>query len=152
MFRPQQARIGETDMKLVITHSLVAAGLALGLSALVADPVQAQSSSLTRAQVKMDRDTFLAMMRWDESAGSWVLKDDMAMPEGVASRNEIKAMRDQFLSMHTWDDGNSQWVPVKGAPRDMSKLTREQVKAETVAFLKMYRFDEGGSKWVLKNR
>jgi hypothetical protein len=139
-------------MKLFITHSLVAASLALGLSTLVSEPVQAQTTGTTRAQVKMDRDTFLATMRWDDSFGGWVLKDGMAMPQGLASREEVKAMRDKFLSMHTWDDSNSQWVPVKGAPRDMSKLTREQVKAETIAFLKMYRFDENGSTWVLKNR
>lgn len=135
-------------------QTIAAASLVLGLSALVAgpSPVHAQGSGLTRAQVKMDRDTFLAMARWDENAGQWVLKDNMPMPEGVASREEIKAMRDKFLSMNTWDDNAGQWVPVKGAPRDMSKLTRAQVKAETARFLKMHRFDEASSTWVSKSR
>ena len=64
-------------MNLRIARSLAAASLVLGLSALVAAPAQAQAqgSSLTRAQVKMDRNTFLAMARWDESVGNWVLKD-----------------------------------------------------------------------------
>jgi hypothetical protein len=136
----------------MLTRSIATACLALGLAALSAPHALAQSSGTTRAQVKMDRDTFLAMARWDESAGSWVLRDDMPMPAGVPSRNEVKAMRDRFLSMHTWDDSNSQYVPVKGAPRDMSKLSREQVKMETTRFLKMYRFDENTSDWVLRNR
>lgn len=139
-------------MKFSIIRSLAAASLALGLSALVVGPVQAQGSSTTRAQAKMDRDTFLSMARWDETAGNWVLKDNMVMPEGVLSRNEVKAMRDKFLSMNTWDENGSKWVPVTGAPRDMSKLTRAQVKAETARFLKMHRFDESTSTWMSRAR
>lgn len=138
-------------MKFSITRALVATSLVLG-SAFVLAPVHAQGSSPTRAEVKMERDAFLSMARWDSQLDNWVLKDNMPMPSGVKSRDEVKAMRDQFLSMNTWNETSAQWVPVKGAPRDMSKLTREQVKAETVAFLKMYRFDENGSQWVLKNR
>jgi hypothetical protein len=129
-----------------------AASLVLALSVLAVGPVQAQTSGLTRAQVKMDRDAFLAIARWDNEAGNWVLKDNMPMPEGVLSRDEVKAMRDKFLSMHTWEETSSSWVPVKGGPRDMSKLTREQVQAETVRFLKMHRFDEATSSWVSKGR
>ncbi len=139
-------------MMLTLTRSLAATCLALGLLAAAAGPAHAQASGATRAQVKMDRDAFLAMARWDNEAGNWVLKDNMPMPEGVASRSEVKAMRDKFLSMHTWDELGSQWVPVKGAPRDMDKLSRAQVKAETVRFLKMYRFDESNSTWVSKDR
>lgn len=137
-------------MKLTLSRSIAAASLVLGLSTLVAGPVHAQSSSTTRAQVKMDRDTFLAMARWDESAGSWVLKDGMKMPEGVATREEIKAMRDKFLMSHTWSESESKYIPVKGAPREMSKLTREQVKEETTRFLSMYRYDESSSTYVSK--
>ena len=142
-------------MKINITRSIAAASLALGLATLAALPVYAQTpaqgSSATRAQVKMDRDSFLAMARWDDTAG-WVLRDDMAMPAGVPSRAEVKAMRDKFLSMNTWDNNTSQYVPVTGAPRDMSKLTREQVQKETNQFLKMYRFDESKFDWVAKGR
>ena len=140
-------------MKFSITPSLVAAGLVLGLSAFTLAPASAlaQGSSTTRAQIKMDRDTFLSMARWDESGGTWVLKDNMAMPAGVPSSEEVKAMRDTFLSMNAWSEANG-WVPVKGGPRDMSKLTREQVKAEGVAFLKTHRFDESTSTWLAKAR
>jgi hypothetical protein len=139
-------------MTFSIARSLAATSLVLGLFVLTAAPVQAQGSTTTRAQVKMERDAFLSMVRWDPVIDNWVLKDDMAMPAGVLSRNEVKAMRDKFLSMHTWDDNNGLWVPVKGTPRDMSKLSRDQVKVETVRFLKMYRFDESTSEWVSKNR
>jgi hypothetical protein len=143
-------------MNISITRSIAAASLVLAWATVTALPAYAQTpapgaSSTTRAQVKMDRDTFLAMARWDESTGNWVLKDDMPMPAGVPTRAEVKAMRDKFLSMNTWNDSTSQYVPVTGAPRDMSKLTRAQVKAETTRFLKMYRFSENGSEWVLRN-
>ena len=135
-------------MKLSITRSIVAAGLVFGLSAITLAPVHAQGTPTTRAQVKMDRDAFFAMARWDSVTDNWVLKDEFVMPAGVMSRMEVKAMRDKFLSMNTWDDQKSQWIPVGGIPRDMSKLTRAQVKAETERFLKMYRFDEQSSSFV----
>ncbi len=136
-----------------MTHSFAAAAFVLALGSLVAAPTlaQAQGTTATRAQVKMDRDAFLSMARWDEIAGNWVLKDDMAMPTGLASRAEIKAMRDKFLSMNKWNENTAEWVPMT-APRDMSKLTRAQVTAETVAFLKSHRYDESTSQYVAKTR
>ena len=143
-------------MNISITRSVAVASLVLGFAAIVSAPsyaqTAAQGSGVTRAQVKMDRDTFLSMARWDELGGNWVLRDDMPMPAGVASRAEVAAMRDKFLSMNTWNENASQYVPVNGAPRDMSKLTRAQVKAETTRFLKTHRFDESTSQWVAKNR
>jgi hypothetical protein len=140
-------------MNPVLSRSLAAAGLVLGMSVIAVAPAHAQvAGAATRAQVKMDRDTFLSMARYDHVSGKWVLRDDMAMPEGVPSRDEIKAMRDKFLSMNRWDHTNSQWVPVQGAPRDMSKLPREQVKAETERFLKMHRFDAQTMSWTASTR
>jgi len=104
---------------------------------------------LTREQVKMDRDTFLATMRWDELTGQWVLKSNMEPPKGVKSRSEVLAMRDDWLRMHTFDENTGSWVTI-GAARDMSKLTREQVNMETVRFLMTYRFDEAKSEWISK--
>ena len=139
------------------TRSLVVASLVLGTFAASTAFAQAPAAgtsgtAVTRAQVKMDRDAFLAMVRWDASTEQWVLKDGMQMPTGVPSRNEVKAMRDKFLSMNNWSETTGQYVPVTGAPRDMSKLTREQVKAETTRFLSMYRFSEENSDWVLRGR
>lgn len=122
--------------------------LATALTSLAA-PAQAQG--LSREQVKMDRDSFLALMRWDELTGMWVLKSGMEPPKGVMSRAEVIAMRDQFLRMNVYDDTVGTWVPVK-APREMSTLTREQVNMETLRFLMMYRYDEQRNEWVSKMR
>jgi hypothetical protein len=124
--------------------------LALATS-LLASAVPAQAQGLTREQVKMERDTFLALMRWDELTGMWVLKSGMEPPKGVMSRAEVLAMRDQFLRMNVYDDTVGTWVPAK-APRDMSTLTREQVNMETLRFLMMYRYDEQRTEWVGKMR
>jgi hypothetical protein len=124
--------------------------LALATS-LLASAVPAQAQGLTREQVKMERDTFLALMRWDELTGMWVLKSGMEPPKGVMSRAEVLAMRDQFLRMNVYDDTVGTWVPAK-APRDMSTLTREQVNMETLRFLMMYRYDEQRNEWVGKMR
>ncbi len=128
--------------------SLLTLALAATLTTFAA-PGQAQS--LTREQVKMERDAFLALMRWDELTGMWVLKSGMEPPKGVMSRAEVIAMRDQFLRMNVYDDTVGTWVPVK-APRDMSTLTREQVNMETLRFLMMYRYDEQRNEWISKMR
>lgn len=120
-------------------------------TAFVAFSAPAQAQGLTREQVKMERDAFLALMRWDELSGMWVLKSGMEPPKGVMSRAEVLAMRDQFLRMNVYDDTVGSWVPVK-APRDMSTLTREQVNMETLRFLTMYRYDEQRNEWVSKAR
>jgi hypothetical protein len=133
---------------LATTACLLAFGTITALPALAQTPATAN----TRAQVKMDRDAFLAMVRWDETTSNWVLKDNMAPPAGVASREEVKAMRDKFLSMNKWNESTAQWSPVTGAPRDMSKLSRAEVEKEAVMFLKTHRFNESTSEWVLKNR
>lgn len=117
--------------------------------ALVSVPGHAQS--LTREQVKMDRDAFLALMRWDETTGMWVLKSGIEPPKGVLSRAEVIAMRDQFLRMNVYDDSTGAWVPLK-APREMSTLTRDQVNMETLRFLMTHRFDESRNDWVSKAR
>lgn len=114
-------------------------------------PGHAQGVGLTREQVKMDRDAFLALMRWDELTGMWVLKSGMEPPKGVMSRAEVIAMRDQFLRMNVYDDTVGTWVPLK-APREMSTLTREQVNMETLRFLMMHRYDEQRNEWVSKTR
>jgi len=128
--------------------SLLTLALAASLTAFTA-PSQAQG--LSREQVKMERDAFLALMRWDELTGMWVLKSGMEPPKGVMSRAEVIAMRDQFLRMHVYDDTVGTWVPAK-APRDMSSLTREQVNMETLRFLMMYRYDEQRNEWISKMR
>lgn len=125
--------------------------LLLLTAVLTASVAPAHAQGLSREQVKMDRDSFLALMRWDELTGMWVLKSGIEPPKGVLSRAEVLAMRDQFLRMNVYDDSVGSWVPLK-APRDMSALTREQVNMETLRFLMMYRYDESRGDWVSKTR
>ena len=135
-----------------LSHTFAAASLALapGLFANVDANAQTAPCGLMRAQVTMDRAVFLAMARWDGIAGNRVMRDDMAMPAGVASRKAVEAMRDQFLSTHTWRESETRWMPVTGQLRGMSQLTRRQVRAEAITVLKMYRLNGSTSPWVPK--
>lgn len=130
-------------MKRFLTTPLVLAAAVVSL----AQPAHAQTT--TREQVRMERDVFLSMMRWDESTGMWVLKDNMDPPQGVRSRTEVMAMRDKFMASNVYDDKTGTWTPAK-SPRDMTKLTRDQVKMETQWFLSAYRYDESRNEWVPK--
>lgn len=114
--------------------------------------VHAQAQGLTRAQVEMDRDTFLKTFRWDEMSAQWVMRDGMPMPQGIKSRAEVMRMTDEFLKMHRWDDVNSEWIPTGGKPRDMSTLSRDEVQRDTIRFLMTHRFDEQAGQWVSKMR
>lgn len=132
-------------MRLLKLMPALAGGLLLSLS------LGAHAQGLTREQVKMDRDTFLSMMRWDEPTGMWVLKAGFEPPPGIKTRAEVIQMREEFLRMNRWDEANNSWVPLKAA-REMSTLTREQVNMETVRFNMMYRWDERTSEWVQRYR
>lgn len=126
--------------------------LALALLGSLAATAPAHAQSLSRAQVQMDRDTFLATFRWDELSSQWVMREGFPMPKGIKSRDEIMGMAMDHLKNHRWDELNSEWVPINGKPRDMSTLTRDQVHMETVRFLMTHRWDEANSQWVSKMR
>lgn len=128
-----------------MTRSITFAAVLLA-SLVATQPVVAQS--LSRAQVQMDRDTFLSMLRWDELAGQWVMRSGMALPKGIKSRAEVMSMVDEFLRMNRWNEQTSQWESTGGKPRDMSTLSRDQLHMETTRFLMMHRFDELAGKWV----
>ncbi len=123
--------------------------LLASILATAANGALAASNQVTREQVQMDRDVFLATMRWDETMSLWVLKSGMEPPKGVLPRSEVIAMRDMFLRTHRYDEASSSWVSME-KPRDMMTMTREQIEKETAMFLKMYRFDEATSAWVAK--
>jgi hypothetical protein len=111
----------------------------------------AGADGLSREQVRMDRDAFLSMMRWDELTGMWVLKPGFEPPAGIKTRAEVIRMREEFLRMNRYDESTSSWVPLKSA-REMSTLSRDQVNMETVRFTMMYRWDEQRSEWLPRNR
>lgn len=106
----------------------------------------------SRMAAFMDRDTFLAMHRWDEMTGLWVLKSGVEIPKGILPRSDVMAMADSFLAKNTWNDQHSLWVSNKATPRDMSKLSREEARIETIRFLMTHQFDEATGEWVSKTR
>jgi hypothetical protein len=111
-----------------------------------------KGASLSRAQVKMERDEFLRTHRWDEASETWVLKAGIEPPSGVKSRAEMKAERDKFLSNNRWDDAKNAWVPLKGEPRDIGTMSKEQVRAEARQFMRSHRWDEASETWVEKGQ
>jgi hypothetical protein len=138
-------------MKKSHTVSLLLASLLLSISGLAVGAAHTQPSgpAPSAEMVKMDRDTFLSMFRWDDLMSNWVLKNGMSPPKGVKTRSEIISMRDEYLSMHVWNEVTSDFEPVQGGkPRIMSTLDREQVMREGVMFNMMFRFDSVNSKWV----
>jgi hypothetical protein len=139
-------------MKKSHTVSLLLASLLLSAAGIASGAAHAQAGTPSREMVKMDRETFLSMFRWDDLMSDWVLKSGMAPPKGVKSREEIISMRDEYLSMNVWNEQTSDFEPVKGGkPRAMSTLNREQVMREGVMFNMMFTYDSVNSKWV-KNK
>jgi hypothetical protein len=120
---------------LFVAHSVAAQGTAA-------------PSTVSRAQVKMERDEFMRTHRWDEASDTYVLRSGVEPPTGVKSRVEVKAERDAFLSRHRWDVSNSRWIPLDGAPRTMSNVSRAQVKAETAQFLRTHQWSESSGTYV----
>jgi hypothetical protein len=131
-------------MKKSSAVSLLLASLLLSLAG-----AHTQVAAQSREMVKMDRNAFLSMFSWSETASNWVLKSGMMPPAGLKTREEVNAMRDEFLSMNVWNEANSDFQPIKGGkPRDMSTLTREQARMEVSMFAMMFRFDEVNGKWI----
>jgi|GEM_PF-2027994 hypothetical protein len=140
-------------MKRLRVMSLLLAGLFVASTAGV---VTAQNTgdkpatSVTREQVKMERDEFLRTHEYDPDIDNWVLKPGIDAPTGMKPRADVKAERNDFLRNNRWDDATSSWVSLKGKPRKMSTLSREQVRNETRQFNRTHRYDEINSTWVAK--
>jgi len=109
---------------------------------------KAADTSVTRSQVKMERDEFLKTHEYDPDMDNWVLKPGFEAPAGMKPRAEVKAERNEFLRNNRWDETTSSWVSLKGKPRDMSTMSRDQVRNETRQFNRTHRYDEVNSVWV----
>lgn len=109
----------------------------------------------TRAEVRADCVQFLKTHRWDDGAGTYVLKSEAKVPEGVKTRDEVRMERNKFLAANRWNEAKGAWEPIPGKPRDVAAeplscdMTRAEVKADCRAFLKTHRFDEGTGTFVL---
>jgi hypothetical protein len=119
-----------------------------------ADMAGAQSSSdkagssMTREQVKKERDEFIKTHRYDPISENWVLKEGVESPAGMKTRAQVKAERDEFIKTHKYDEVADAWVSLKGAPK--GTLTREQVRAETAQFVRTHTYDPVNETWVEK--
>jgi len=122
-------------------------GLLLAASNLVHAQTTAAPASLTREQVKMERDEFLKTHRYELDKDVWILKPGFEPPAGVKTRDQVKAERDEFLRNNRYDEVSSTWVPLKGAVTPVSTKSREQVRAETRQFMRTHRWDETKQMW-----
>lgn len=130
--------------------------IVLGLScALVAGIANAQATGsaagatpVNREEVKMERDAFMRIHRWDATSDNWVLKSDVEAPSGIKTRAEVKTQRDEFMRNNRWNQDSDHWVPVSQGPRDLSKMSVAQVRAEATQFIRTHQWDDEKSDWV----
>lgn len=127
---------------------------ALALTLLLSATIHAQSvaasgapAGLTRAQVSMERDAFLATHRWDETAGGWVPKSGVETPWRGTTRRQVEAERDAFFAHHRWDESRGGWLPDVPAPAYRGMVTRAQVRQDTSEFMATHRWDEASQQW-----
>ena len=126
-------------------------GLVLGCTAPVANAQSADNAtgtSLTRAQVVMERNEFMRTHKYDSNHETWVLKPGFEPPDSMKTRAQVRAERDEFMKNNRYDTTSERWLPLKGEPK--SALTREQVKAETAAFVRTHVWDSTTESWVEK--
>jgi len=108
----------------------------------------------TRAEVRNECVQFLKTHRWDDGAGTYVLKEGAAVPEGVKTRAQVVAERNKFLASNRWNDAKSMWEPIPGKPRDVaaepleSKQTRAEFQKDCNAFMKTHRWDDATGTYV----
>ncbi len=112
---------------------------------------QAQSTSTTRSQVKMERDEFIKSHRWDPVTDNWVLKPEFEPPAQMKERAAVRRERDEFLKNNRWDPVTDSWIPLV-KPRVFSQLSREEVKRETREFLRTHEWDSTTEAWTLKSK
>jgi hypothetical protein len=136
-------------MKLLKLPLLLAIAVGLGGAAVQAQTMtDKQAAPMTRQQIKMERDEFLKLHRYDAANEEWILRPNIDPPAGMKTRAQVRAERDEFLKAHKFDSATESWLPLKGEPK--STLTRAEVRAETAQFMKTHEWDELNERWVEK--
>lgn len=69
----------------------------------------------TRAQVKAERDAYLAKHRWDESAERFVENGSEPRDVSKMTREQVRAETAEFMRLHHWDRDASRFVARPGA-------------------------------------
>lgn len=105
-------------------------------------------TSMSREQIKKERDEFMRTHQYDNAAENWVLKPGVEPPAGMKPRAAVKAEREEFLRNNRYDGPSEKWVSLKGTPRDLSTMPREQLRAETNQFIRTHRWDPVTDTWV----
>ena len=113
--------------------------------------------SLTRQEVKMERNEFLRTHRMTAD-GDWVLRPGFMPPAGVQTptetRAQVKMDRDEFLRTHHEETADV-WVlnhgvaPPEGVP--VHNLTRQEVRMDRDEFLRTHEWRGASGDWVLKH-
>jgi hypothetical protein len=129
--------------------SLVFSVALIALSATAhAQAVTPPEAAASRTEIRMERDEFLKLHRYDDNEREWL---PAAPSSSNLTRADAKAARNQFLANHRWDEVSDSFMPLGGTPRVMSSLTREEVKSETMQFTRTHTWDNQKSKWVMKS-
>jgi hypothetical protein len=134
---------------------LLALPLLLGIALATSPLVNAQTaaatpqSTMTREQVKMERDEFMKSHSYDAHTENWVMKPGFEAPVGVKSRAEVKAQRDDFLRKHRYEGGadSGKWVPLTDEEAKASNKSRAQVREETRQFVRTHQWDSVKEVW-----
>jgi hypothetical protein len=127
-----------------LTLSVAMMALAPTAYAQTATPPAAPAS---RMEIRMERDEFLKMHRYDDTNGEWMTNTPSTSD---LSRSEVKAERDKYLRTNRWNEATDSFTPMSGAPRELSTLTREEVKMERMQFARTHTWDNVKSMWVMK--
>jgi hypothetical protein len=105
------------------------------------------AATVTRNDVRMERDEFLKTHKYDEINSEWT---PHAPFSSDYSRAEVKIARDKFLSTNRWDEANDDFTPMVETPRNMSTVSPAERKIETMQFMRTHMWDNASSAWVKK--
>ena len=138
--------VSTSSIQFLTKRNYLGSALVAGVLA-ISGLAQAQTT-LSRDQVKMERNEFLKTHRYDTATENWVLKSGVEPPAGIKSRSEIKALRDEFLRNNRFDTATETWAPIKGETSKVSTKSRREVKEETLNFVRTHHWDDVTETWV----
>ena len=150
---PMKIAVSTSSIQFLTKRNYLGSALVAGVLA-ISGLAQAQTTAvkpeptLSRDQVKMERNEFLKTHRFDTATENWVLKSGVEPPAGIKSRSEIKALRDEFLSNNRFDTATETWAPIKGETSKVSTKSRREVREETLNFVRTHHWDDVTETWT----
>lgn len=122
-------------------------GLVLATSNLALAQTAPAPASMTREQIRMERDEFLKSHFYDPHTENWVMKPGFEAPAGMKTREQVRAERDEFLRNNRFDYASGFWLPIKGSTGPQSTRTRAQIREETRQFMRTHQWDTAKETW-----